>query len=65
MVHYSRYTEAEILPCMSKMAQRVTNIGSAKQKAVRDKYSASRFMRVAKEDMLQGQIVHDLVSSAE
>jgi len=37
---------------------------SAKQQAVRSKYSSSKFLRIAKSEVLHSQVVKDLAKAA-
>ena len=62
--HYSTYSEKDLLPCLRKMAWLVVNMNSAKQQAVKTKYSSSRFQRVAKAAVLQRQTIMDLAKAA-
>lgn len=62
MTHYSTYREEALRPCMKRMAELVTKMGTAKQQAVRAKYCSSKFLRVAKEPVLKSQIVADIAA---
>lgn len=65
LVHYSTYTEAQLLPCMAKMAQLVAGMGRCKQQAVRNKYRSHKFLCVAEEARLRSKLVRDLAASAQ
>lgn len=62
MTHYSTYREEELWPCMKRMAELVSKMGTAKQQAVRAKYCSSKFLRVAKEPVLKSQLVADIAA---
>ena len=62
--HYSTYSEEDLLPCVRKIAWLVANMNSAKQQAVKTKYSSSKFQRVAKAAVLQRQTIMDLAKAA-
>lgn len=49
---------------MGKLAQLLKKMPVAKQQAVREKYSNSRFLRVAKEPSLFGRTVRELAEMA-
>ena len=61
--HYTTYRECDILPCACKMAKLVQNMVTAKQQAVRTKYSSSKFMEVSKLDRLFSQEMKTLAAS--
>lgn len=63
--HYTTYTEAELLPCMQKLAQLVLRMPLVKQQAVREKYSSSKFLRVAREPALFGETITELASHSQ
>lgn len=56
--HYSGYSEEDVLPCMRKMAQLLMETRTSKQQAVMNKYSSSRFFKVAKVAGRHDQIKH-------
>ena len=58
--HYTTYTEADILPCVAKIASLVQSMQKAKQQAVRTKYAAKKFMKVSLLDKLFSQEVKSL-----
>lgn len=61
--HYSMYSEQDLLPCIQKMARLLGNMQTSKQQAVRSKYSSSKYLRVAKaEVLLKSQVVRDLAA---
>lgn len=60
--HYSTYSESQIMPCVRKMAKLVTAMASSKQQAIRNKYSSSKFLRIAKEPRLSSSLVMELAS---
>lgn len=45
------------------MAHLVVNMHTSKQQAVKNKYSSSKFLRIAKEPCLQGKVMKDLAAS--
>ena len=63
--HYSNYSEDNILPCVRKMAQQVVAVTTSKQQAVRNKYSSTKFMKIANEPSLSSKVVLDLAAAAE
>ena len=62
MTHYSTYKEEALWPCMKRMAELVSKMGTAKQQAVRAKYCSSKFLRVAKDPVLKSQIVAEIAA---
>ena len=62
MSHYSTYTEIDLKPCITRIAELVSNMTTGKQQAVRSKYCSSKFMRVAKDPVLKSQTVMKLAS---
>lgn len=60
----SAHTEAQLLPCVGKLAQLLSRMTVAKQQAVREKYSAVTRLRVAKLPVLSGRTVKDIVQLA-
>lgn len=49
MIHYSRYTEEQLMPCMQELNKLHTKSPTATLQAVRKKYSKQKYLRVAKE----------------
>ena len=60
--HYSTYSEADIMPCVRKMCSLLVAMPTAKQQAVRRKYSEKKFLSVAKNDALQGHTIRTLAA---
>ncbi|ESO02125.1 hypothetical protein HELRODRAFT_106476 [Helobdella robusta] len=61
LVHYSTYTEADLLPLVYKLASIVIKTNSAtKLVAVKNKYASSKFLRISKSEKLSSQIVTSL-----
>ena len=60
--HYSTYSESELMPCVKRMAKLISTMASSKQQAVRNKYSSSKFLRIAKEPRLSSSVVLELAS---
>ena len=50
---------------MGKLAQLVIKMPIAKQQAVREKYSNSKFLRVAKEPSLFGKVTNELAAHTQ
>ena len=50
---------------MQKLALLVLRMPVAKQQAVREKYSSSRFLRVAREPALFGETIKELASQSQ
>ena len=62
MEYYSGYSKSDFLPCVNRMAKLVTKMTVAKQQSVREKYSNSRFLRVAKDPALFGKTVKEMAA---
>jgi len=62
--HYTTYKEADILPCVCKIAKLVQNMEKAKQQAVRNKYASSKFMSTSKVPGLFSEEMQALASRA-
>jgi len=45
---------------MERMAVLVSKMETSKHKAVKDKYSSSKFLRISKEASLRGEVVQKL-----
>jgi len=48
---------------MERMAVLVSRIEASKHKAVKDKYSSSKFLRISKEASLRGDIIKKLAGA--
>ena len=62
--YYTSYCEADILPCVYKMAKLVQNMAKAKQQAVKNKYASSKLMRTSKCEGLFSEEMQKLASKA-
>ncbi|XP_065898984.1 G2/mitotic-specific cyclin-B-like isoform X2 [Dysidea avara] len=58
--HYSTYNDTELTSCIERMAVLVSKMEASKHKAVKDKYSSSKFLRISKEASLRGDIIKKL-----
>lgn len=63
--HYSSYSEADLLPCVRKIAHLVKNMFIAKQQAVKNKYSTGKFLKIAKEPSLLSNVIKELAASSQ
>jgi cyclin B len=61
--HYSSYSESQLLPCARRLAWLVSNMAGSKQQAVRNKYSSSRFLKVATNSGLQSRLIRELAAA--
>ncbi|BFY97698.1 hypothetical protein BsWGS_00738 [Bradybaena similaris] len=60
---YSFYSEDELLPLVQKLAQLVVKAESSKLVAVKTKYSASKFMKIAAIPQLKSKTLLEIASS--
>ena len=60
--YYGDYTVQDLGPCCSQLAMLVKGMHSSKQQAVREKYTNSKFLSVAKEPALRGGIIQELAA---
>ena len=60
--YYGDYTERDLQPCCIQLAIIVKGMHSCKQQAVREKYSNSKFLSIAKEPALSGSIIQELAA---
>ena len=58
--HYSTYSDTELTSCMERMAVLGSKMEGSKHKAVKDKYSSNKFLRISKEASLRGDIIKKL-----
>lgn len=65
LIHYSKYTEDDVLPIMKKIAQLVSKSNTAKLTAIRSKYQSSKFMKISTLPELKSSIITDLAASAD
>ncbi len=63
--HYTTYSESAILPCVRDIATLIHKMPTAKQQAVRSKYSSSKFLRVARNPLLQSSIIKDFLVTGD
>nr|ACI46952.1 cyclin B [Penaeus vannamei] len=64
LTYYSRYTEEQLLPVMCKMASVVVKSSSAKQQAVRQKYKASKLMKISEIPQLKSKLINTLAEKS-
>lgn len=60
--YYSRYNEEELMPLVYKLAQLVTNAGTGKVTAVKQKYQSSKFARISIIQDLESDTVRRLAA---
>lgn len=62
--YYSMYSESKLLPCARRLASLITKTldGSARLKAVYNKYSTSKFMEISKRPCLTSSFVTNLAA---
>ena len=60
--YYGDYTVQDLGPCCSQLAVILKGMHSSKQQAVREKYTNSKFLSVAKEPALRGGIIQELAA---
>ncbi|XP_037794731.1 G2/mitotic-specific cyclin-B-like [Penaeus monodon] len=64
LTFYSRYTEQQLMPVMCKMASVVVKSSSAKQQAVRQKYKASKLMKISEIPQLKSKLINSLAEKS-
>jgi hypothetical protein len=60
--YYGGYTESDLQPCRRQLAIIVKGMQSSRQQAVKDKYSNSKFLSIAKEPALSGSVIQELAA---
>lgn len=65
LAHYSGYSEKEILPTVHRMSKLILTLDNSKYQAVKNKYSASKFMRISRLPDLTGSIVQEFASEVQ
>nr|P51987.1 RecName: Full=G2/mitotic-specific cyclin-B [Hydra viridissima]CAA62471.1 cyclin B [Hydra viridissima] len=58
LVHYSGYTEDAILPTVSKLSVLTLSMDNSKYQAVKNKYAASKFLRISRIPQLKGHVLN-------
>nr|AKA66439.1 cyclin B [Palaemon carinicauda] len=64
LIYYSRYTEEQLIPVMAKMASVVVKSYTMKQQAVRQKYKASKYMKISDIPQLKSKIIQTLAEKS-
>lgn len=62
LVHYSKYSEADVMPVVRQICVLITKAGSGKLTAIKTKYGSSKFMRIAGTSELNSKLVTDLAA---
>lgn len=60
LAHYSKYSEADLMPVMKKMAALLQKAGSGKLTAIHTKYKSSKFMRISTIPELKSAVLTEL-----
>lgn len=64
LVHYSGYSETELLPIVGDLAELMLSRNMEKYSAVRVKYESSRLLRISRLPALRGQLMKDFTNYA-
>nr|ADI86226.1 cyclin b [Metapenaeus affinis] len=64
LTFYSRYTEDQLMPVICKMAAVVVKSSTAKQQAVRQKYKASKLMKISEIPQLKSRLITSLAEKS-
>ncbi|XP_046746195.1 G2/mitotic-specific cyclin-B1 [Diprion similis] len=63
LVHYSTYTEAQVLPIVKEIALYIINVEKSKHQAVRKKYTQSKHMKISLRSELKSPTMYDLATT--